>query len=243
MFELSANTEMTMSSREIAELTCKEHKNVTRDIRVMLDELNLDALKFEHIYSDSMNRKQTEFKLNRDLTECLLLGYSAMARLKVIKRWHELEKQIGQPDWLKNLSPQALTVIEDLNNQVEVAHKEVDRLQGVCNTITAQFTPGVSAPTFCTQFNGVNMNQVSAVLCKKGVFIKESRGYRVSSHYRDVYFKQEIINCPDKKQSFKPVLTLKGAKWMYKLYLAHELPMKKDWDGKFDHVVFEDKAA
>lgn len=58
-----------------------------------------------------------------------------------------------------------------------------------------------------------------------------------------MYFKQEIVNCPDKKQSFKPVLTLKGAKWMYKLYLAHELPMKRDWDGKFDHVVFEDKAA
>lgn len=243
MLELSANTEMTMSSREIARLTNKQHQHVKRDIEKMLIELGLDASKFGHIYFDSMNRKQTEFKLNRDLTECLLLGYNAMARLKVIKRWHELEKQVGQPDWLKNLSPQALTVIEDLNKQVEVAHKEVDRLQGVCNTITAQFTHGVSAPSFCMQFNGVNMNQVSSALCKKGVFIKEKRGYRVSSHYRDVYFKQEIINCPDKKQSFKPVLTLKGAKWMYKLYLAHELPMKKDWDGKFDHVVFEDKAA
>ncbi|MBS9903221.1 phage antirepressor KilAC domain-containing protein [Vibrio alginolyticus] len=93
MFELSTNTEMTMSSREIAELTGKQHKNVTRDIESMLNELKLDALKFEHIYFDSMNREQREYRLDKDHTECLLTGYSATLRMRVIKRWHELEKQ------------------------------------------------------------------------------------------------------------------------------------------------------
>ncbi len=93
MFELSTNTEMTMSSREIAELTGKQHKNVTRDIESMLNELKLDALKFEHIYFDSMNREQREYRLDKDHTECLLTGYSAILRMRVIKRWHELEKQ------------------------------------------------------------------------------------------------------------------------------------------------------
>lgn len=82
---------LTMSSREIAELTGKQHKNVKRDIEVMLNDLQEDALRFEHIYMDSMNRPQTEYLLDRDHTECLLTGYSAIHRMRVIRRWHELE--------------------------------------------------------------------------------------------------------------------------------------------------------
>ncbi len=40
----------TMSSREIARLTGKQHKNVKRDIENMLGELEIDALSFGHIY-------------------------------------------------------------------------------------------------------------------------------------------------------------------------------------------------
>ncbi|MEG6060032.1 Rha family transcriptional regulator [Enterobacter roggenkampii] len=47
---------LKMTSREIADLTGKEHKNVTVDIRRMLDELGEDALKFQRIYRDRMNR-------------------------------------------------------------------------------------------------------------------------------------------------------------------------------------------
>lgn len=85
------NGPITMSSREIAELTIKEHKNVKRDIEKMLKELDEDALKFEHIYLDSMNREQIELRLDRDLTETLLLGYSAPLRRKVLARLRELE--------------------------------------------------------------------------------------------------------------------------------------------------------
>ena len=45
----------TMSSREIAELCGKEHRNVLADIRTMCEQLNLDVLTFQHIYLDSMN--------------------------------------------------------------------------------------------------------------------------------------------------------------------------------------------
>ena len=45
----------TMSSREIAELCDKEHRNVLADIRTMCEQLNLDVLTFQHIYLDSMN--------------------------------------------------------------------------------------------------------------------------------------------------------------------------------------------
>ena len=82
---------VTMSSREIAELTGKEHKNVKRDIENMLSDLGEDALSFERIYIDSVNRQQTEYHLDRRHVECLLTGYSAVLRMKVIDRMHELE--------------------------------------------------------------------------------------------------------------------------------------------------------
>lgn len=85
---------VTMSSREIAELTGKEHKNVKRDIENMLSDLNEDALTFERIYFDSMNRQQTEYFLDRRHVECLLTGYSAVLRMKVIDRLHEREAGI-----------------------------------------------------------------------------------------------------------------------------------------------------
>jgi phage regulator Rha-like protein len=82
---------LKMTSREIAEITDKQHQHVKRDIEKMLSELNEDVSKFGRIYTDSMNRSQTEYVLDKEHTECLVTGYSAMLRMKVIKRMHELE--------------------------------------------------------------------------------------------------------------------------------------------------------
>jgi len=89
----SENVARTMSSREIASVTGKRHDNVKRDIVAMLKELTADVLKFEDIYLDGRNREQIQYLLDREHTDCLLTGYSAGLRMKVIRRWHELEGQ------------------------------------------------------------------------------------------------------------------------------------------------------
>ena len=83
----------TMSTRVIAELCEKEHRNVKRDSEVMFQGLQLDALNFEHIYLDSMNRQQTEYLLDEELTMTLVTGYNIVLRNRVIKRWKELESR------------------------------------------------------------------------------------------------------------------------------------------------------
>ncbi len=88
---------VTMSSREIAELTGKRHDNVMADIRSMLSELKIDVLTFQGIYLDSMNRQQVEYLLDHEHTDCLLTGYSAAMRMAVIKRWRELEGHAARP--------------------------------------------------------------------------------------------------------------------------------------------------
>lgn len=112
---------LTMTSREIAELTGKEHKNVIRDILSMLIDLQEDALSFERIYLDSMNRQQTEYALDRELTETLLTGYSAVLRRKVIARWRELESKQAAPAIPQTLA-QALRLAADQADQIERQH-------------------------------------------------------------------------------------------------------------------------
>lgn len=91
----------TMTSREIAVLTGKEHKHVIRDIRAMLDELEKDGPVLDHPQEDKDARGYTTcFYLNRELTDTLLTGYSVVARNRVIKRWHELEDQIAKPSFV-----------------------------------------------------------------------------------------------------------------------------------------------
>jgi len=82
---------LTMSSREIAELTGKQHRNVKRDIETMMTTLEVDMLRFEHIYRDGQNRKQTEYRLPKRETLILVSGYNIQLRAKIVDRWAELE--------------------------------------------------------------------------------------------------------------------------------------------------------
>lgn len=90
-------TATTMSSREIAELTGKEHKNVLADVRAMLEELSLSTADFSAVYKAQNGQEYEEYRLDRELTETLLTGYSVVLRLKVIRRWRELESVVAQP--------------------------------------------------------------------------------------------------------------------------------------------------
>lgn len=104
---------ITMSSREVADLTGKQHHHVVRDIKHNLAELNMDASKFGCIYLDSSNRKQTEYLLPPDLVMTLLTGYSVPLRHRVVTRLQEIEnvsRHVAIPQSL----PEALRLAADL---------------------------------------------------------------------------------------------------------------------------------
>ncbi|WP_422461951.1 MULTISPECIES: Rha family transcriptional regulator [unclassified Endozoicomonas] len=91
-------TEMVMSSREIAKVLDKEHKNVKRDIEVMLSKLGMGTLKFEHTYVNPQNKQEyTEYQLPRFEFEVLITGYDVKRRAAVINRWYELESGQSKP--------------------------------------------------------------------------------------------------------------------------------------------------
>lgn len=87
-----------MSSREIAELVEKQHKNVLRDIETMLAQirgLKSEPADFLSEYRDEQGKPPKEYRLPRDLTVTLVTGYHPDLRYKVVKRLEELEARVS----------------------------------------------------------------------------------------------------------------------------------------------------
>lgn len=86
------NPSLKMSSLEIAELMEKNHRDVMRDIRDLIDQDAIDQRRFAPIsYVDSMNRNQPAYELDFQATMVLITGYDVKRRAKVIDRWMKLE--------------------------------------------------------------------------------------------------------------------------------------------------------
>ena len=88
-------SEQTMSSLEIAELTGKQHKNVMQAIRNMEPAWEkVNGLKFQLVeYKDSKGELRPCYQLTK--TECLYIAtkFNDEARAKLVLRWQELELQ------------------------------------------------------------------------------------------------------------------------------------------------------
>ncbi|AUR97047.1 antirepressor protein [Vibrio phage 1.236.O._10N.261.52.C4] len=119
---IAANQNLTMSSREIAELTDKEHKTVMRDIRVMLKNLGHGTDSYLGQYS-SNNRMYDEYNLPKRETLLLVSGYMLHVRVKIVDRLEFLESQ-SKPQIPKNFA-EALQLAADQAKQLELAAPKV----------------------------------------------------------------------------------------------------------------------
>lgn len=158
---------LTMSSREIAELTGKRHDHVMRDIRLLLAELHGEqgVPIYEHTYTNEQNGQQYKmYKLRKRETMILVSGYSVALRAKIVDRWQELEEQSKNTPALPNFEDPAeaaiawalqykekqlaLQQLEVAKPKVEFVDKYVDR--GNLRKITDVAKElGVSSRTLC----------------------------------------------------------------------------------------------
>ena len=78
------NISESMTSLEIAELTGKDHRQVTRDIKKMLKELEIEPHFFLRSYLSSQNKHLPMFELDKRFTWILLTGYDLKTRVSLI---------------------------------------------------------------------------------------------------------------------------------------------------------------
>lgn len=113
----------TMSSREIAELCDKEHRHVCRDIDSLNESYEQLALpKVEQGYythSNTGSQQHRQFLLTQEQCVDLITGYNREIRIRINRRWAELEVQASSP----------VVAIPDFTNPALAARAWADEYQ------------------------------------------------------------------------------------------------------------------
>ena len=126
-----------MSSREIAELTGKEHKNVLRDIRNILEQLQIEENSFLSFDNSGANNRQVYYYL-LPKRECLILasGYNVNLRATIIDRWIELESKQSQE--LPQTFAEALQLAANQAKEIEALQPKAENYDKFINADSLQ---------------------------------------------------------------------------------------------------------
>lgn len=135
---ISTSVPLTMTSREIAELIGKTHSNVMRDIRAMMEALEqdseLNSVCKSTTYVASTGQEYPQYELDKDTWLTLLLGYDPVARMRVVKRWQELESGAAHPAAINMRDPKQLVAVaiqlievnQELQSTVDTQQKKIE---------------------------------------------------------------------------------------------------------------------
>lgn len=207
-----------MSSVEVAELTGKQHKHVLEDIRKMLVEIQSAEKSAD--YKDSMGRTQPCLMLDKDESLCLVAGYSAVLRMRIIRRWQELEAQQGPK--VPRTYAEALLEAGRLAMELDQAQATIaiqapkaefaDRVAGADKgTLIGNFAKTV----------GLGPKQIFAVLRELRILM--SGGNRHNLPFQE-YLDRGYFTVAEKpyevhgetRLGFQPLITGKGQQWLTK---------------------------
>lgn len=189
---------LTMSSREIAELTGKHHAHVMRDIRAMLEQVGEGQSKFGSTYFDAQGKERDCYNLPKNLTLTLIAGYRADMRLKIIDRWIELETnpstEIQTEPSFDKVFEQCLRIAShfsqlDENQRLLSASRGTKELSGInpmeimgITSLAAPTQDNYMTPTEIGKEIGMGAVAVNRLLTSLGMQVK-SVGSSTSSSY------------------------------------------------------------
>ena len=171
-----------MTSREIAELTRKEHKNILQSIRTMEPAWEkIAGLKFQlGEYRDSNNQLRPEYHLTK--RECLYIAtkFNDEARARLILRWEELE----------NANHKVWTLEESLIHQLKLIHEN--------KALLAKIEEDRSKVVFADAVSGSD----NSILIRQFVKVLSDEGFKIGQNRLFYWFRKEgYIN--DKNEPYQ----------------------------------------
>lgn len=176
--------ELKISSREIAELTGKRHDNVLRDCDILNQNYEkMTLLKIEEGYythPNTGNQQHREYLLTKIQTLDLMTGYKADLRIKVNRRWEELEKQQAETKLPQNYieALEALLVSEKEKLKLQEENKLMlpkaefyDDVTGSDSLIDMKEVAKV------LNFKNIGRNKLFELLRNKSVLMRDNTPY------------------------------------------------------------------
>lgn len=201
----------TMSSREMAALCEKQHDNVLKTIRLLIERgVVLNTIPQTYVHEQN-GQRYTEFLSDKRDSLVIVARLSPEFTAAVVDRWQELEKS-AQPQIPQSFA-EALQLAADQAKQLELAAPKVAHYDKVVDRHT------LLTATQVGQKIGLSAIMLNRVLVEIGVYNK--------AHKRGKAFKQWFIDkgLGEMKQTdmgySQPLFTLKGEAWVIE-HLASE---------------------
>lgn len=178
-----------MTSRELAELTGKNHADVLRDVRDEIEKLGEKGLSIfaESSYINSQNKKQPMFEFSKKGAMQIALRYSAEIRFKVIEKLEELENKNKTPALPQNY-------IEALEALIASEKKRIEAEK--TNAILMHVNKNYTVTEIAKELNLKSATQLNKILADKKIQYKSNGTWVLYSKYSNLgYFdiKQEVL--------------------------------------------------
>lgn len=206
-----SNGVLVTTSRNIAEVFHKEHYNVIRDIKAILEKCSpeFNALNFEGVtYKDTKGEERPEYLLTKDGTTMLIMGYTGELAIKFkeayIKRFNEMEQQLKEKrqepaitvmtlDQKVSLTKIILECAGIKGNQLALALDKgvrTDTGSSLLNwsgiQLEAPIQEQLATPTQLGKIVGVGPRKVNVLLEELGYQVKTSNGWEPTKLGLDV---------------------------------------------------------
>lgn len=216
-FKFSGNG---MDSREIANLTGKEHGHVCRDIQKLLEELGIDQSKFGSVYRAGNGENRRCYILPR--RECMLLatGYSIPLRAKLYDRWEELEAAAAL--MIPKSYAEALRLAADQAEELARKDAEIEAARPAV-AFVERFVEAKQTQPLRMVANTLKIpqNKFIDALLERGILYREMRGGKAkgplmpnAEHIRAGRFEIKQVIYGDDKATGQMRFTALGINWI-----------------------------
>nr|DAO12720.1 MAG TPA: KilAC domain protein [Caudoviricetes sp.] len=205
MYEITTINKIgqTMSSREISELTGKRHDHVLRDCDALNE--NYEKMGFPKIgegyytHPNTGNQQHREYRLTKMQTFDLMTGYSAELRIKVNRRWAELEAKEQAHQQIPQSFSEALRLAAEQAEKIEAQQKQLQ----------AQAPKVLFADTVIGSQSSCLIGELAKLITQKGYEIGEKRLFKWLRENHYLGTRGEYYNIPNQQYIEQGLFELK----------------------------------